>query len=148
MTKTPGSKPNDYEVGYRRPPMASQFQLGTSGNPRGRRKGSRSVGAILNGIMSQKVTVSEGGRTRRVSRLEVMLLRLANDAARGDARVTKLLLELKDRYGQPIDGGGQSEELSSDDLKILAAYSAQNLDSRPDRGQRQKETESVDGEGV
>jgi hypothetical protein len=102
MTKTPGSKPNDYEVGYRRPPRASQFQPGTSGNPRGRRKGSRSVGAILNGIMSQKVTVSEGGRTRRVSRLEVMLLRLANDAARGDARVTKLLLELNDRYGQPM----------------------------------------------
>jgi hypothetical protein len=148
MTKTPGSKPNDYEVGYRRPPRASQFQPGTSGNPRGRRKGSRSVGAILNGIMSQKVTVSEGGRTRRVSRLEVMLLRLANDAARGDARVTKLLLELNDRYGQPIDGGGQSQELSSDDLKILAAYSAQNLDSRANRGQHQKEAESVDGEGV
>jgi hypothetical protein len=59
------------------PQRASQFQPGTSGNPRGRRKGSRSVGAILNGIMSQKVTVSEGGRTRRVSRLEVMLLRLS-----------------------------------------------------------------------
>jgi Family of unknown function (DUF5681) len=138
----------DREVGYGRPPKASRFAPGKSGNPRGRPKGSRPVGAILDGIMSQKVTVSEGGRTRRVSRLEVMLLRLANDAARGDARVTKLLLELKDRYGQPIDGGGQSEELSSDDLKILAAYSAQNLDSRADRGQRQKETESVDGEGV
>jgi Family of unknown function (DUF5681) len=138
----------DREVGYGRPPQATRFAPGKSGNPRGRPKGSRSVGAILSGIMSQKVTVSEGGRTRRVSRLEVMLLRLASDAARGDARVTKLLLELNDRYGQPIDGGGPSEELSSDDLKILAAYSAQNLDSRPDRGQRQKETESVDGEGV
>jgi Family of unknown function (DUF5681) len=102
----------DPKVGYGRPPKASRFAPGKSGNPRGRPKGSRSVGGILNGIMSQKVTVSEGGRTRRVSRLEVMLLRLANDAARGDARVTKLLLELNDRYGQPIDGGGPSEELS------------------------------------
>jgi Family of unknown function (DUF5681) len=93
--------------------------------------------------MSQKVTVSEGGRTRRVSRLEVMLLRLANDAARGDARATKLLLELKDRYGQPIDGGGPSEELSSDDLKILAAYSTQSLDSRANRGQHEKKAESA-----
>jgi hypothetical protein len=116
--------------------------------PRDGTEGSRSVGAILDGIMSQKVTVSEGGRTRRVSRLEVMLLRLANDAARGDARVTKLLLELNDRYGQPIDGGGPSEELSSDDLKILAAYSAQNLVSRANRGQHEKKAESVDGEGV
>lgn len=139
---------NDREVGYGRPPKATRFAPGKSGNPRGRPKGSRSVGAILNGIMSQKVTVSEGGRTRRVSRLEVMLLRLANDAARGDARVTKLLLELNDRYGQPIDGGDPSEELSSDDLKILAAYSAQNLVSRANRGQHEKKAESVDGEGV
>ena len=138
----------DCEIGYGRPPKATRFAPGNSGNPRGRPKGSRSVGAILKGIMTQKVTVTEGGRMRRVSRLEVMLLRLANDAARGDARVTKLLLELNDRYGQPIEGGGQSEELSSDDLKILAAYSAQSLVSRADRGQHQKEAESVDGEGV
>jgi hypothetical protein len=91
---------------------------------------------------------TEGGRTRRVSRLEVMLLRLANDAARGDARATKLLLELNDRYGLPINGGGSSQELSSDDLRILAAYSAQSLVSRADRGQAQKEAESLDGEGV
>jgi hypothetical protein len=135
------------EVGYGRPPKATRFAPGKSGNPRGRPKGSRSVAAILDGIMSQKVTVSEGGRTRRVSRLEVMLLRLANDAARGNARVTKLLLELKDRYGPPIDGG-PSEELSSDDLRILAAYSTQSLDSRANRRQHEKKAESVDGEGV
>ena len=83
-----------------------------------------------------------------MSRLEVMLLRLANDAARGDARATKQLLDLNDRYGQPLDSGGPSEELSSDDLKILAAYSAQSLLSHVDRGQHLKEAGSVDGEGV
>jgi hypothetical protein len=148
MIKTPGSKPNDYEVGYRRPPRASQFQPGTSGNPRGRRKGSRSVGAVLQSILSQKLTVAERGRTRRVTRLEIMLLQLANDAARGDPRAMKLLLELNDRYGQPTDGDVQSEELSADDLEILAAYSAQALDSRADRGEGPKEVERSDGEGI
>ena len=138
----------DREVGYGRPPRATRFAPGRSGNPRGRPKGSRSVGAILKGIMSQKVTVTEGGRMRRVSRLEVMLLRLANDAARGDARVTKLLLELNDRYGQPIEGSVQSEELSADDLKILAAYSPQDRDPDPDQGEDPKEVESVDGDGL
>jgi hypothetical protein len=75
-------------------------------------------------------------------------LRLANDAARGDARVTKLLLELNDRYGQPIEGGGPSEELSADDLEILAAYSAQALDSRADHGEDPKEVKRSDGEGI
>jgi hypothetical protein len=138
----------DREVGYGRPPKATRFAPGRSGNPRGRPKGSRSVGAILKGIMNQKVAVSEGGQLRRVSRLEGMLLRLANDAARGDARVTKLLLELNDRYGQPIEGGVQSEELSADDLKILAAYSLRARDPDPDQGEDQKAVESIDGDGL
>jgi hypothetical protein len=97
---------------------------------------------------SRPFTVTEGGRLRRISRLEVMLLRLANDAARGDARVTKLLLELNDRYGHPIGAGVQSVELSSDDLEILAAYSTQGWDPRADQGQDRKEAEGVDDNGL
>ena len=103
---------------------------------------------ILKGVMSQKVTVSEGGRMRRVSRVELMLLRLVNDAARGDPRATKLALELNDRYGQPTEGGVQSGELSTDDMEILAAYSTQGLDSWTEQGQDQKEAESLDGDGL
>ena len=61
---------------------------------------------------------------------------------------TKLLLELNDRYGQPIEGSVQSEELSADDLKILAAYSPQARDPDPDQGQDPKEVESIDGDGL
>jgi Family of unknown function (DUF5681) len=136
----------DAEVGYGRPPKATRFAPGESGNPRGRPKGSRSVGSILKGIMSQKVNVSEGGRRRRVSRVELMLLRLVNDAAHGDPRATKLALELHDRYGQSTDGGVQSEELSSDDLEILAAYSTQGLNPWADQGHDQQEVESRDGD--
>jgi hypothetical protein len=98
--------------------------------------------------MSQKGTVTEGGRMRRLSRLEVMLLRLANDAARGDPRAMKLALELNDRYGQPTEGDCQSEELSADDLEILAAYSTQGSDSRPGQGQNPKDAEIIDGDGL
>jgi Family of unknown function (DUF5681) len=136
----------DCGVGYGRPPKATRFAPGTSGNPRGRPKGSRSVGAILKGIMSQKVLVSEGGRMRRLPRLEVMLLRLANDAARGDPRAMKLALELSDRYGQPIEGGVQSEELSADDLQILAAYALQARDPDTDQGEDQEEAETLNGD--
>ena len=44
--KTKGSNGGDkhgYEVGYRRPPKDTQFRLGHSGNPRGRRKGLRNL---------------------------------------------------------------------------------------------------------
>jgi hypothetical protein len=137
----------DREVGYGRPPKTMRFAPGRSGNPRGRPKGSRSVGAILKGIMSQKVTVTEGGRMRRLSRLEVMLLRLANDAARGDPRAMKLALELNDRYGQPTEGGIRSEELSADDREILAAYSLQARDPGAGQGEDQEEAGTLNSDG-
>src|SRR5208283_3195712 len=83
------------------PPTATRFVPGKSGNPKGRPKGARSVGAILQDVVRQKITVTEGGKTRRVPAIEGMLRRLANDALRGDAGAVKLLLSLVDRYGDP-----------------------------------------------
>jgi Family of unknown function (DUF5681) len=50
MPDRKNSKPSDYVVGCRRPPKATRFTAGKSGNPRGRPKGSRSVGALLHGL--------------------------------------------------------------------------------------------------
>jgi len=33
-----GNSEEDYEVGYRKPPVATRFKKGASGNPSGRRK--------------------------------------------------------------------------------------------------------------
>ena len=98
-TKRPSPPDGEYSVGYGRPPQQTRFQPGRSGNPKGRPKGSRSVGAILQDIIRQKIAVTESGKTRRMSTLEVMFRRLVNDALRSDARAMKLLLSLVDRYG-------------------------------------------------
>jgi Family of unknown function (DUF5681)/DDE domain len=71
---------------------------GKSGNPRGRPKGSRAVGSILQDILSQKIAVTENGKTRRIPTLEVMFRRIVNDAVRRDPVALKLLLPLIDRY--------------------------------------------------
>jgi hypothetical protein len=138
----------DGKVGYGRPPKATRFASGKSGNPSGRPRGSQSVALIFKTIMSQKVNIAESGRTRRISRMQLILLRLANDAARGDPRAIKLALELNDRYGQPSPVSVEAEKLSVDDLEILAAYSKQWQASDVGLNQDQKDAEGSDDEGA
>jgi hypothetical protein len=122
MTVRKRSKRGAYVVGYRRPPKATQFTAGQSGNPNGRPKGSRPVGAVLQEIIQQKVSVTENGKTRRLPALEVMLRRLANAAMRSDQKAIKLLLSLIDRYGESPETALQLREMLAEDEAILTQY--------------------------
>jgi hypothetical protein len=122
MSDQKSSRPANYIVGYRRPPKETQFRAGKSGNPRGRPKGTRPVGAVLQDIIQQRVTVTESGKTRRIPALEVMLRRLVNDAMRGDQRAIKLLLLLVDRYSDSPGTAPQLHHLLAEDEAILTQY--------------------------
>ena len=122
-------KSSDLAVGYGRPPKATQFKKGESGNPKGRPKGSRTVGAVLQDILQQRIAVTENGKTRRLPALEVMLRRLANDAMRNEPIALKLMLSLFDRYGESPETGIRLDEVLAEDKAILANF----LKERPDR---------------
>jgi len=122
MTSRKGSRSAEYPVGYGRPPKETRFPAGKSGNPRGRPKGSRTIGAVLRDILQQKIAVTENGKTRRIAALEVMLRRLVNDAMRSDAKAVKLLLALVDRYAETTEARAQLSELLAEDREILAQY--------------------------
>jgi hypothetical protein len=122
MRKRRSENSANYKVGYRHPPKATQFPRGTSGNPKGRPKGSRSVGAVLRDILKQRVAVNENGKTRRLPALEVMLRRLANDAMRNDKTSLKFMLALVDRYGQSPETELQVDELLAEDQAILDKF--------------------------
>ncbi len=109
-------------VGYGRPPKATRFAPGRSGNPRGRPRGTRPVGTILQEVIRQKVAVTEGGKTRRVPAIEGMLRRLVNDALRGGAGTVKLLLSLVDRYGDSPEAAIKLADVLAEDQEILAQY--------------------------
>jgi hypothetical protein len=128
MPKRKNSKPADYAVGYRHPPKSTQFKRGESGNPKGRKKGSRPVGSVLQDIIQQKVPVTENGKTRRIPALEVIIRRLANDAMRSDPRAIKLLLSLLDRYGESSETKVKLGEILAEDATILAEYLRDSAD--------------------
>jgi Family of unknown function (DUF5681) len=112
----------DDGVGYGRPPKATQFKKGQSGNPKGRPKGTRPVGAVLQEILGQRIAVTENGRTRRLPALEVMLRRLANDAMRSEPSALKLMLSLVDRYGDSSEAEIRFEDILAEDKEILANF--------------------------
>ena len=88
------SEHDAYDVGYRKPPLATRFQKGVSGNPRGRPKGARNLSTVVAAALNEKVLITENGRKRRISKYEAAVKQLVNRAAGGEARATQLLLGL------------------------------------------------------
>ena len=98
----------DYDVGYGKPPVATWFRKGRSGNPRGRPKGARGVRTLINEITGQEITVSEGGQSSRISKREALILSLVARALKGDMRAaakTLRLMEANDEEIQHQQGG-------------------------------------------
>jgi hypothetical protein len=105
------------EVGYGRPPRAHQFKPGQSGNPRGRRKGTRNETTILRDLLNRRIDVREGASTRKITIFEAILLRFTEDALKGN---TKSAAFLFDRYAGSQEGESQPDhEISKDDREVL-----------------------------
>jgi hypothetical protein len=88
-----------YTVGYGRPPKATQFQSGRSGNPKGRPKGSRSVLAKLREVYTDKVSINDGQKRRRVSRIEALLLKQWQRGVQGNERATQAAIKNAEAFG-------------------------------------------------
>jgi len=72
------------KIGYGMPPKRTQFIKGTSGNPKGRPKGSQNLATLLEKIIRQRVSVTENGKSREMSKAEAILAQLVSKALRGD----------------------------------------------------------------
>lgn len=85
-------RPSDYAVGYGRPPKATQFQPGQSGNRKGRPKGSRNIALMLDEELGAGVMVTIDGRRVRRSKGQIMVRQVVDRAAKGDLNAAKLVL--------------------------------------------------------
>lgn len=123
----------DYEVGYGRPPAHTRFKPGQSGNPRGRTKGARDLKTVMEDALtkefSQTVIVVEGGKSRTLTKLELIVTSNVNKAAKGDARSLRELLALAHRLGllegppPPVEAV-EATALSAEEQAILDRFFA------------------------
>lgn len=86
----------DYEVGYGRPPAAHQFKAGQSGNPKGRPKGRKNMKQMFEEIMEELAGILQqpNGTSRKISRKETMLRKIASKATSGEPKQVKLALDM------------------------------------------------------
>ena len=143
-----------YAVGYGRPPAASRFKSGQSGNPRGRPKKVQELGAVLDRALNARVVVNENGRRRSITMREAIVRGIVNEAARRDPKAIRLLLTLLQRHSPEAGTSTGSDSLLAEDQAILADFVARHspTESAPDSQQpndRSGEvTESLDASGT
>ncbi len=92
------NKQDEYEVGYGKPPRHTRFQKGQSGNSRGRPRGAKNMATHLKEALRERVVISEEGRRKRVTKMDVISRRLVNKAAGGDFRSIQALMALSEKY--------------------------------------------------
>jgi hypothetical protein len=89
---------DEYEMGYGKPPQNRQFQKGRSGNSKGRPKGSKNLTTVVGEALSERVVISENGRRRRATKVDVIGRQLVNKAAKGDYRSIQLLISFAEKH--------------------------------------------------
>jgi hypothetical protein len=127
---------SDGTVGYGQPPRDSRFQKGQSGNPAGRRTGSKNLKTVV--VSSANAPVKEGGRRRNITKLEAALKALADKAAAGDPRAIRELVQMVQKFDGSSDPSesapvlGKADQLVVEQLFVrIAAMTKGKADEDP-----------------
>lgn len=119
-TESTAPGPSDiYQVGYKRPPQHSQFVKGQSGNPKGRPKGAKNLRTEVIEEMQQKITIREGDRTLKVTKMRGLLKSLTNKGLKGDVRAARTAVDLYQSYTRDADNEVQEPDLAEDEAQLL-----------------------------
>jgi len=117
-----------YEIGYRKPPKATRFRTGQSGNPKGRPRGTPNLATDLSAEFGEQITIREGGQARQVSKQRALIKSLMAKALQGDVRATTALLALYAR-SIPESPEDESAAVEEDELLILRRFGPRLLKS-------------------
>jgi Family of unknown function (DUF5681) len=97
-----------YQVGYGKPPEAGRFSSSNQPAKRGGRKRCKDPLEILLNELSERIEVTEHGRPRKMSKLQVGARQFANKVATGDAKAFTIALGIL-RQPSPCDGTSDAD---------------------------------------
>lgn len=115
-----------YEVGYKRPPAATRFKPGQSGNPRGRPKRSKGFKTIIRESMLERVLVRTPKGERSLTKAEALVLKVFELASKGNLKAMERLLAWYERAmpetADPGPDHASGEVFTAADEAILDAF--------------------------
>lgn len=124
---------DDDRVGYKRPPKASRFKPGQSGNPKGRPKHARNLKTEFLEELSQVIRVREGDREMKISKQRAFVKALVAAAIKGDMRAANALVSFCTRaFGDENDESLKGP--ATEDLEILEEFVGREVRKRANRG--------------
>jgi hypothetical protein len=118
----PGNTADDghYVVGKGRPPEHGKFRAG-DGRKRGRRpKGTKNLASDLHEELGAPVAVTVGGKKKKVTRQRAIVMRMADNATKGQTSAIALALELQQRLVGPMLQREQQRQHRQQDLRCLS----------------------------
>lgn len=115
------------EVGYGRPPKRHQFPKGRSGNPKGRPKGARGLKTDLKAELASLVAITENGKTKKITKQQVVLKSLVAKAAKGDTKAASQVLTMVIQILGIEDERTGRTDLTPSELDMLDSYLAGDL---------------------
>jgi hypothetical protein len=122
------SEEGEYKVGYKRPPRATRFKKGESGNPSGRpKKVSQEIdpGLVLQSVDNEEIVVIDNGKRKRMMKAEIHFRQLFAKAIKGDLKAARLVANMAAKYFAP-----ESKGLSKTKF-IIETEAAQRFGRKP-----------------
>jgi hypothetical protein len=86
-------KGSEFPAGYKNPPRHTRFKPGQSGNPNGRPRKKVTLAESIERELNTRITVNEGGKQRRITKLDAIAKQQTNKAVNGDLKAAALLMK-------------------------------------------------------
>jgi hypothetical protein len=113
-----------YKVGKGKPPEGGKFTAG-DGRQRGRRKkGTCNLATDFSEELETTITLKVDGKTRKVTKQRAIMMRLMDNASRGQNAAIKTIMAYAERFGIQVEMAGQG----TPDLSQLDKLSGEELD--------------------
>jgi hypothetical protein len=126
---------NENDVGYRKPPKSNRFKTGASGNPSGKKKGTRNFSSEIRDELATEVDVTVDGQIQRITKQRALAVALVGAAISGDLRATAIILTFAGDTANENDS--HLEEQKRDEFSTV-----RSLIARRDRAHSKSEKSS------